>query len=83
MSQQKMLTLRNLSSNTYPNPGVLGVYIVHQHPSHPRIARENRQILKRPTGHREIQQRSAPNPDLYMVVSPNTKLQIGNVPCDQ
>jgi len=73
MSQQKMLALRNLSSNTYPNPGVLGVYTVRQHPLHPRIARHDPRILKRPTGHREIQQRSARNPNLYMVVSPNTK----------
>jgi len=69
----KMLALRSLSSNTYPNSCVLGVYIVHQHPLHPRIVRYNHWILKRPIGHREIQQRSARNPDLYMVVSPNTK----------
>jgi len=69
----KMLALGSLSSNTYPNTGVLGVYIVHQHPSHPRIARDYHRILKRPIGHREIQQRSTRNPDLYMVVSPNTK----------
>jgi len=69
----KMLALRSLSSNTYPNTGALGVYIVHHHPLHPRIARDHHQILKRPIGHREIQQRSTRCADLYMVVSPNTK----------
>jgi len=57
----------------YPNFCVLGAYIVQQHFLHPRIAHHDPWNLKRPTGHREIQQRSARNPDLYMVVSPSTR----------